>query len=34
MLEIGVNGYGNVKKVCRCAECEAAEVFDKQAKEE
>lgn len=34
MLNIGVNGYGNVKEVHRCAECEAAEVFDKQAKEE
>lgn len=34
MLDIGVNGYGNVKEVYRCAECEAAEVFDKLAKEE
>lgn len=34
MLEIGVNGYGKVEKVCRCAECEAAEVIGKRAKEE
>lgn len=34
ILEIGVNGYGNVKEVHRCAECEAAEVFDKKVKEE
>lgn len=34
ILEIAVNGSGNVKEVRRCAECEAAEVFDKQKKEE
>ncbi len=33
ILEIGVNGYGNVKEVHRCAECKTAEVFDKQKKE-
>lgn len=34
MLEIGVNGYGKAVEVSRCAECEAAKVFDKRAKEE
>lgn len=33
ILEIGVNSYGKVLEVSRCAECEAAEVFDKNKKE-
>ncbi len=34
ILEIGVNGYGKVTEVSRCAECKAAEVFGKKKKEE
>ena len=34
ILDISVNGRGEVKEVSRCAECEEAEVFDKQKEEE